>query len=129
MSTIKNGQGSLHCHFNKIIKGPGTGFQSAALSQKHVRNILLYSILVFDQVSFWRDLGFRRNKHMCNLHYVAMLNILGKILKSLIVNVNFESWNYCIPRRHRADNTDQNGDRYPILKLLFGNEELQLASD
>ena len=28
MSTIKNGQISLSCHFNKIIKGPGTSFQS-----------------------------------------------------------------------------------------------------
>ena len=28
-------------------------------------------------------------------------NIFGKTLKSLILNVDFESWNYCIPRRHR----------------------------
>ena len=33
MSTIKNDQISLYCHFNKIIKGPGTSFQSPALSQ------------------------------------------------------------------------------------------------
>ena len=39
MSTIKNDQISPYCHFNKIIKGPGTSFQSPALSQKHVRNI------------------------------------------------------------------------------------------
>ena len=39
MSTIKNGQSSLYCYFNKIITGPGTNFQSPALSQKHVRNI------------------------------------------------------------------------------------------
>ena len=26
-------------HFNKIIKEPGTSFQSPALSQKHVRNV------------------------------------------------------------------------------------------
>ena len=38
MSTIKNGQISLYCHFNTII-GPGTSFQSPALSQKHVRNV------------------------------------------------------------------------------------------
>ena len=38
---------------------------------------------------------------MRNLHYVAMLNIFGKILKSLIVNVDFESRSYSIPRRHR----------------------------
>ena len=39
MSTIKNGQISLYCHFNKIIKGPGTSFQSPALSQKHDKNV------------------------------------------------------------------------------------------
>ena len=39
MSTMKNGQISLYCCFNKIIKGPGTSFQSPALSQKHVRNV------------------------------------------------------------------------------------------
>ena len=38
MPTIKNGQGLLNCHFNKIIKGPATSFQSRALSQKYVRN-------------------------------------------------------------------------------------------
>ena len=39
MTTIKNGQISLYCHFKKIIKGPGTSSQSPALSQKHVRNV------------------------------------------------------------------------------------------
>ena len=39
MSSIKNDQISLHCHFYKIIKGPGARFQSPALSQKYVRNI------------------------------------------------------------------------------------------
>ena len=39
MSTIKNVQILLYCHFNKIMKGRGTSFQSPALSQKHVRNI------------------------------------------------------------------------------------------
>ena len=38
---------------------------------------------------------------MCNLHYETMLNISRKILKSLIVNVDFQSSNYCIPHRHR----------------------------
>ena len=37
MSTIKNGQISLYCHFNK--KGPGTSCQLPVLSQKHVRNV------------------------------------------------------------------------------------------
>ena len=40
MSTIKNGQISLHCHFNEIIiKEAGTSLQSPAFSQKHVRNV------------------------------------------------------------------------------------------
>ena len=39
MSTIKNDQISLYCCFNKIIKGPGTSFQSPALCQKYVRNV------------------------------------------------------------------------------------------
>ena len=39
MSTIKNAQMSPYCHFNKIIKGTGTSFQSPALSQKHVKNV------------------------------------------------------------------------------------------
>ena len=40
MSTIKNSQISLYCHFNEIIvKESGTRFQSPALSQKHVRNV------------------------------------------------------------------------------------------
>ena len=52
MSTIKNDQILPYCHFNKIIKGPGTSFQSPALSQKHVKKYLPYSTIVFDQVSF-----------------------------------------------------------------------------
>ena len=36
---FKDGQISLDCHFNKIIKGHVTSLQSPALSQKHVRNI------------------------------------------------------------------------------------------
>ena len=36
---MKNGQISLFCHFNKIIKEPDTSFQSPALNQKHVRNV------------------------------------------------------------------------------------------
>ena len=39
MSTMKNDQMSLYCHFNKIIKGPATSFQSPAFSQKHAWNI------------------------------------------------------------------------------------------
>ena len=39
MSTIKNGTISLYYHFNKIIKGPGTSFQSPAFTQTHARNV------------------------------------------------------------------------------------------
>ena len=39
MPTIKNGQISLHCHFNKMTKEPGTSFQSPAFSQKQVENV------------------------------------------------------------------------------------------
>ena len=39
MSTIKNEQILLYCHFNEIIKGPETSFQSFVLSQEYVRNI------------------------------------------------------------------------------------------
>ena len=40
VSTIKDGQILPYCHFNKLIKGPGTSFQSPDTT------------LVFDQVSF-----------------------------------------------------------------------------
>ena len=33
MATVKNDQILLYCHFNKIIKRPGTSFQSPSLSQ------------------------------------------------------------------------------------------------
>ena len=39
MSTIKNDQILLYVCFNKMIRGPGTTFQSTALSQKHVTNV------------------------------------------------------------------------------------------
>ena len=46
MLTIKNVQMSLHCRFNKIIKGPGTSFQSPSLSQKMCNKCLSHSTLV-----------------------------------------------------------------------------------
>ena len=36
MLTIKNGQILLYCYFNKIIKGSGTNFHFAVLSQKYI---------------------------------------------------------------------------------------------
>ena len=38
MSTTKNDLILLYWHFNKIIKEPGTSFQSPAFSQKYVGN-------------------------------------------------------------------------------------------
>ena len=96
---MKNGK----CHLLKIararyiviLKGLGTSFQSAALSQKNSYEYLSYSILVFDQAVCWQDFECKRNKHICNLHYIAMLNIFRKMLKSLILNVDLDSWNNC----------------------------------
>ena len=36
---MKNDKILLYFHFNKIIKEPGTSFQSPALDQKHFRNV------------------------------------------------------------------------------------------
>ena len=36
---LSNGQILQYCHFNKVIKGPGTSLKSPALNQKHVRNV------------------------------------------------------------------------------------------
>ena len=53
MSTVKNGQISLYCHFNKTMKRPGTSLQLPALSQKHVRKVShTTNTLVFGQISF-----------------------------------------------------------------------------
>ena len=38
-STTKNGQITLYCHFNEIIKGPGASFLSPTLGQKYFRNV------------------------------------------------------------------------------------------
>ena len=69
---------SLYCYFRKIIKGPGTSFQSPALSQKHVRNVCHTA----HQYLTKQDLRFKRKKHKCNLHYAAMLMMTSQILKS-----------------------------------------------
>ena len=75
MLTIKNGQISLYCHFNKIIKGSGNSFQFPGLSQTHARNVCHY-------------LGFKRKKHNCNFHYVAMSMMRSQILKSVEYHKN-----------------------------------------
>ena len=65
----------LYCHFNKIKKGPGTSFQSPALSQNYVRNVCHAAHEYLTK--FW----FKRSKHKCNLHYVAILMVASQILK------------------------------------------------
>ena len=52
MTNIKNDQISKYCHFNKIIKEPGTSFWCPALSQKYIRDVCHYNTLVFDQILF-----------------------------------------------------------------------------
>ena len=44
MLTIKNGHISLYCHFNKIVKRPGTTFQSPTFSQKLVRKMFVIQL-------------------------------------------------------------------------------------
>ena len=84
MSTIKNGQILLNCHFNKIIKGPGSSFQSPALIQKHVRNVCHTAHKYLTKFHFdGRKEKEIRNKHKCNFHCVAMLMMASQILKSV----------------------------------------------
>ena len=64
MSTIKNEQILLYCHFNEIIKGPETSFQSFVLSQEYVRNIC-YTYDALDLAKFHFHsiyLRFKKNK-------------------------------------------------------------------
>ena len=88
MSTIKNGQIWLYCHFNKIIKGPETNFQSQALSQKYViqeiepRNVCHTAHKYLTKFHFDSYLGFKRNEHKCKFYDVAMSMMTPKILKS-----------------------------------------------
>ena len=46
MLTFENGQISLYCHFNKIIKGSGTSFQSPELSQNNVRDVCHFDSVI-----------------------------------------------------------------------------------
>ena len=76
-------------------------------------------LLGLNPLSLGNNKNYRLKKmefFLCNKCKIAvkpkfsfLKNIFGKILKSLIINVDFESWNYCIPRRHRllGQNTKQ----------------------
>ena len=101
MSTIKNRDISLYCHFNKIIKGPATSFQSLALSQKHVRNVCHTTHQHLTKFHF--DIGFRKNKHKCNFHHVAMFMMTSQMFKSVKfskteIQVSQEHINYFIAK-------------------------------
>ena len=55
---INNGQILLYCHFNKIIKGPGTPvfFQSLVLNQKHIINVII------QHTSIWTNFILKFNR-------------------------------------------------------------------
>ena len=84
MSSIKNGQISLYCHLNKIIKRPGTSFQSPPLRQKYVRNIChtVHQYLTkfhFDNTQNSREI----NISVTSIIYVGMPMMMLQILKSV----------------------------------------------
>ena len=64
MPTIKNGQILIYCHFNKIIKVPGTSFQSPAFSQKHVRNVCHTAHSHVDSISDSKEISISVNSIM-----------------------------------------------------------------
>ena len=84
MSSIKNGLISLYCHFNKIIKRPGTSFQSPALRQKYIRNIChtthqYLTKFYFDSIQDSRELSIILTFFI----YVAMPVMTSQILRSV----------------------------------------------
>ena len=58
MSTIKNGQVSLYFYFNKIIKGPGTSFQSPVKNNKHRCYFPCVASNAYDDVTNFEIFGF-----------------------------------------------------------------------
>ena len=102
MATMKNSQILPYFHFNKIIKGPGTIFQSQALAQKHVKNVY-YTVHYLSRFYFdgtydskeislsitsiiWQCLwirGFHKNK---NLDISRMKDFFFKLKDSLVAH-------------------------------------------
>ena len=82
MSTIKNGQIYLYCHFNNINKAPGFCFQSPTFSLKHVRNVcyIVYQYLTKFHFDSTQD---SKVKHKYNFHYVEMPMMMSRMLKSV----------------------------------------------
>ena len=83
MSNIKNDQILLYFHFNKIIKGPRTSFQSPALTQNHFRNASHTGHQYFTKFPFDSTQESKRNKRKCKFHYVAMPMMTSQISKSM----------------------------------------------
>ena len=54
---------------------------------------LSYSLLVFDQVSFWYYLRYKRNKRKLNFYYEAMPMMTSQILKSVDNETKSGEWN------------------------------------
>ena len=49
--------------------------------------------LVFDQFSLSQYLGFKRSKHKCNFHFVAIPTMkMSQILKSAVLQVRVGQW-------------------------------------
>ena len=81
MSTIKNGEISLYFYFNKIMNGPGTNFQSPALSQQHIRNVCHTAHKYLTKFHFDSTQDSKEVSIKCNFHYVAMTMMTSQILK------------------------------------------------
>ena len=52
MSTIKNSQMWLYCHFNKLMKRPQNQFPGNKIEPKTCQKYLTCSTLVFDQILY-----------------------------------------------------------------------------
>ena len=83
MSSIKNDQSSLFCHFNKIIKGPGASFQSPKLSQKHVRDIFHTAHLFLTKFYFDRTVNNPEEISVRQSHTALRHNFFSKFFFDL----------------------------------------------
>ena len=81
MSTIKNRQTLPYCHFNKVIKEPGTNFQSPAFSQKHAKNVCDTTDQYLTKFHFGSTQDSKEVSNKSNYHYSAMLMMKSQIFK------------------------------------------------
>ena len=105
MTTIKNGQISLYCYFNKIIKC----LKLISSIQHWFTNIL--EMFVIHHTSIWLNfilvvLRSKRNKYKFNSHYVAIPMMTSQNLKSTNFNVYVPiaksiAWNLLISQKHK----------------------------